>query len=255
TPVRLSVISKKGLYAQGKLAGSPAAFTVLARLNDDGTLTPVPTRVVTNADGTRTIQALVLSDGIYVPINVERQFIDVPANAWYAEEIQQASSLLLLNGVSADRMQPTALTTYYQTLMVALNVLGVTPSKEAQDTKWYDAVLREAALLKLSATASPSADSSINREQTAAILTKTLGAAGLDVTMTAEETAELLKPFADASTITSEYRMSLAVMVKYGILKGTASGKLLPSDGLTRAELAAVALRARTAIDSILSME
>ncbi|WP_337102207.1 glycoside hydrolase family 3 C-terminal domain-containing protein [Paenibacillus sp. YIM B09110] len=255
TPVRLSVISKKGLYAHGKLAGSTAAFTALARLNDDGTLTPVPTRVITNADGTRSMEALVLSDGIYVPINVERQFIDVPADAWYAEEIRQASSLLLLNGVSADRMQPTALTTYYQTLMVALNVLGVTPSKQSQDTKWYDSVLREAALLQLSATAVPSADSSINREQTAAILTKALAAAGLETTMTEEEATELLKSFVDASSITSEYRLSLAVMVKYGILKGTASGKLLPSAGLTRAELAAVALRARTAIESILSIE
>src|SRR5690606_32153654 len=117
-------------------------ITTLARVSEDGTLTPIPSLISLNATGDTVITALVSQSGTYVAVLSRREFSDVAANAWYAQEITLANNLFLINGVSSTKMQPQGPTTVAQTIMVALNVLGITPEKAANDIKWYDSVLR-----------------------------------------------------------------------------------------------------------------
>jgi len=227
---------------------SSSGITTFARLNADGTLTPVPSKI-TNSNGQTHIQALVSTTGIYVPISVSRSFIDIPANAWYTQYIAQASSMLLMNGVSSKTMKPLDKTTMGHTLMVALNVLGLTPEKAANDQKWYDAVLRAAAKNDLMVASYTNAEATISRQRVAEILMQVLNFVEIEIELSQSEIAELLKGFSDMQTASEEARKAMAIMVKYGIFNGKTSNKLAPMDKLTRAELATVALRTRQVIN------
>ncbi|MCR8657020.1 glycoside hydrolase family 3 C-terminal domain-containing protein [Paenibacillus endoradicis] len=238
-------------YALAEIMVSNAnstGITAFARLNADGTLTPVPNKI-TNSNGQTHIDALVSTTGIYVPISVSRSFIDVPANAWYAQYISQVSSMLIMNGVSSKAMKPLDKTTTAHTLMVALNVLGLTPEKAANDQKWYNAVLRTAAKNDLMVSSSSNAEATISRQGVAEILMQVLDFAEIEPELSLFEIAELLKGFSDMQNVSEEDRKAMAIMVKYGIFNGKTSNKLAPMDEITRAELATVALRTRQVID------
>ncbi|HIW34620.1 MAG TPA: glycoside hydrolase family 3 C-terminal domain-containing protein [Candidatus Paenibacillus intestinavium] len=228
---------------------SDLTITAFARLNADGTLTPAPSKMTINANGQVQIDTLVSSAGIYVPISVNRSFVDVPANAWYATYIAQASSMLLMNGVSSNAMKPLDKTTTAHTLMVALNVLGLTPEKATNDRKWYDAVLRTAAENDLTVSSYTNAEATISRQGVAAILKQVLNFAEIEAELSQSEIAQLLKGYSDMDSASVEDKKAMAIMVKYGIFNGKTNNKLAPTDELTRAELATVALRTRQVIN------
>ncbi len=249
--VAITVSEKQGNYAEaevnvGKLAGQSAV--TLAMVSADGKLTPVPSKAVIDKDGNTVIKALVAASGTYVAVSSARQFSDVPASAWFARNVEKANGLLLINGVSDTQMKPAASTTAAQTLMVALNVLGLTPEQKPGDTVWYDAVVRSAFHAGLIESAEFKADYTMTRESMAAILTNALTYAGLDTELSAAEADTLLAGFKDAAKLSKDKRHAMAVAVKYGIFKGTPDGRLLGADALTRAELAAVALRTYEAV-------
>ncbi|WP_162848367.1 glycoside hydrolase family 3 C-terminal domain-containing protein [Paenibacillus nanensis] len=235
--------------AEVKVKGAKQGeITTFARMNADGTLTPVPSIVKTDDNGETILLALVSSEGLYVPLSVSRSFKDVPSEAWYAGVVADATSKLLLNGTGDGNMRPLARTTTAHSLMVALNVLGVTPEKEADDAAWHDAVMRTAEDIGLR-TDDVAPESVMSREGMALILKDALAYAGVETDLADAEADGLLEGFADAHQLSGEGRIAFAAMVKHGIFKGKDDGQLHPASWLTRAELAAVALRAREAID------
>lgn len=238
-------------FVVGNAKGS--AITALARWNEDGTLTPVPSQVTTATNGQVEIRTLVSAGGIYVPISVSRAFKDVPAHAWYASYMAQASSMLLLNGVSENAMKPLDKTTTAHTLMVALNVLGLTPAKAENDRKWYDAVLRTADEYNLTIASYSSPEAAITRQGVAAILTQVLDYAEVEITVTQSEVDQQLSGFSDMKNRSENDRKAMAILVKYGIFNGKSSDKLAPNDELTRAELATIAIRTRQVINQQIS--
>ncbi|MEK4251093.1 glycoside hydrolase family 3 C-terminal domain-containing protein [Paenibacillus sp. FSL W7-1287] len=228
---------------------SASRLTALAILNDDGTLTPVPSKVRTTSNGQTQVQALVSTGGIYVPIAAKRSFIDVPVDAWYASYIAEASSLLLMNGVSSNAMKPLEKTTTGQTVMVALNVLGIAPEKLDDDRKWYDAVLRTAEQHKLLNSEQLDPEEVISRQGVAAILTQVLRYAEVETELSQNEIDDLLKDYSDIQNSSLADRKAMAILVKYGIFNGKSNVKLAPHDELTRAELATLALRIRQVVN------
>ncbi|WP_341279159.1 glycoside hydrolase family 3 C-terminal domain-containing protein [Paenibacillus sp. FSL H8-0537] len=251
--VAITVSGKQGNYAEatvnaGKQTGQ--SELTLALVGADGKLTPVPSKATIDQDGNTVIKALVSSSGTYVIVSSTRRFTDVPGSAWFAHNIEKANGLLLINGVSETQMKPAASTTAAQTLMVALNVLGLTPEQKAGDTKWYDAVVRSASDAGLIESAAFQAEKAITRESMAEILTNALAYAGFDTELSASEASALLADFKDAAKLSNDKRNAMAVAVKYGIFKGTPDGRLLGAATLTRAELAAVALRTYEAVTS-----
>ncbi|MHA7965829.1 glycoside hydrolase family 3 C-terminal domain-containing protein [Paenibacillus sp. CAU 1782] len=249
--VAVTVSEKQGNYAEavvnvGKLTGQNAV--TLALVSGDGKLTPVPGKAAIDKDGNTIIRALVAASGTYVAISSARQFSDVPANAWFAKNVEKANGLLLINGVSETQMKPAASTTAAQTLAVALNVLGLTPEQKAGDTVWYDAVVRTAHAAGLIDSEAIKDDYAITRESMAAILMNALTYAGLPTELSAAEVNALLAGFKDAAELSAENRYAMAVAVKYSIFIGTPDGRLLSGNALTRAELAVVALRTYEAV-------
>jgi beta-glucosidase len=255
-PVGIKISKLSGAHAAATVTVEKDAgkkVTALAMVADDGTLTPVPSQITTDASGKTVIKALVSLSGTYVAVNSERAFTDVAAKAWYAEEIAKANSLLLINGVSSTTMQPGAPTTKAQTLMVALNVLGIAPQKSEEGAKWYDAVVKAASEHKLVSYSTLASDTPMSREGMAAVLANALQYAGIDITLNESEVSKQLQGFSDAASISKENRAAMAIAVKYGIFKGNPSQQLLPSGTITRAELAAVALRTHSAIIALIS--
>ncbi|MGO4543376.1 glycoside hydrolase family 3 C-terminal domain-containing protein [Paenibacillus sp. 2TAB23] len=254
-PVSIKVNQLSGSYATATVTVEKEAgkkVTALALVADDGTLTPVPGKLTTDASGKTVIKALVSKSGTYVAISSEREFTDVAASAWYASEIAKANSLLLINGVTTSTMQPSAPTTKAQTLMVALNVLGIAPITSTSDTKWYDAVVRAAGQLKLVDYSTLASDTPMSREGMAAVLANALKHAGVDIALSDAEVSKLLQSYKDASSISKENRSAMAIAIKYGIFKGTPAQQLLPASTITRAELAAVALRTQGTIVNLI---
>ncbi|WP_138752575.1 glycoside hydrolase family 3 C-terminal domain-containing protein [Paenibacillus sinopodophylli] len=255
-PVAIKVSQLSGSYAAATVTIEKDAgqkITALALVADDGTLTPVPSKITTDASGKTVIKALVSTSGTYVAVSSDRQFTDVAAAAWYAGEIAKANSLLLINGVTASTMQPGSPTTKAQTLMVALNVLGISPDKNAEDARWYDAVVRAASKHRLVSYSALTADTPMSREDMAAVLAKALQHAGIAIKLSDAEVSKLLQDFSDAASISQENRAAMAIAVKYGIFKGNPSQQLQPDSTITRAELAAVALRTQSAIVKLIS--
>lgn len=255
-PVGIKVKDLKGSYATATISIQSEAgkkVTALAMVAADGTLTPVPSRITTDTSGKSIITALVSLSGTYVTVSSERMFTDVPVKAWYADEIAKASSLLLINGLTSSTMQPGASTTKAQTLMAALNVLGITPVKNESDVKWYDEVVRTASQHRLVNYTKLAIDTPMSREGMADVLVNALRYAGLDITLSEGEVNKLLQGFSDTAGISKENRTAMAVAVKYGIFKGNSAQQLLPSSTITRAELAAVAIRTYNVIIDLIS--
>lgn len=255
-PVGIEIGKLNGSYATATVTIEKEAgkkVTTLALVADDGTLTPVPSQITTDASGKTVIKALVSLSGTYAAVSSERKFTDVAAHAWYADEIAKANSLLLVNGVTPSKMQPGAPTTKAQTLMVALSVLGLSPEKNAADAKWYDSVVRAAGQHGLVSYSTLTADTPMSRQGMAAVLANALRYAGVDITLSETEVSGLLQGFTDAAGISAENRTAMAVAIKYGIFKGTPAQQLQPSGTITRAELAAVALRTHSVIVGLIS--
>jgi len=254
-PVHLSIEAHDGAYVPvelelGRLTG--ALPTTLARVGEDGKLTPVPSQLSVDANGRTIARAWVVADGTYIAVRSARAFVDVPAGAWYADSIKAANGLLLIQGVSDTRMEPGAQTTAAQTLIVALHVLGITPESAESDQKWYDAVLRTAADVGLIDTASIAADAPMSRAAMAEALTRALAYAGVADTLDAATVDRLLSGYRDATDLRPEERAAMALAIHHGIFQGTPQGLLHGASTLTRAELATVALRTRAALEELL---
>ncbi|NOU62843.1 carbohydrate-binding protein [Paenibacillus sp. LMG 31461] len=251
SPIKISIEHKNGLYVVAKVNVTPAIgqiITTLARVNDDGSLSPVPSMITTDANGNTVIQSMVSSEGLYVPVSVQRHFTDVPDNAWYAKDVAEASGLLLINGVTETTVDPSSATSAAQTLMVALNVLGVSPEKQSGDSTWFEAVVRTANKLGLIEYSSLPSDKPNSRGEMALVLTNVLKSAGIDVSLSDNEVNALLNGYSDAKDANAEHRKALAVMLKQGILIGISANEIAPNDVLTRAQLATVAIRTRNII-------
>jgi len=231
-----------------KLNTAQGVPTALVRVNSDGSLTPVPSKLVVASDGGYQLQAVVASSGLYVPVTVSRSFRDVASTSWYAPYIADASSLLLMNGVSSTSMKPMELTTRAHVYMVALNMLGLSPEKQSSDKLWYDSVNRTITNEGLKLASHTTLTEEVTRQEIAAITQLVLQHANIPTELTTAEVNQLLASYNDADQLTATERASLALMVKYGIYNGKSSSSIAPHDQLTRAELATIALRTRQAI-------
>lgn len=102
----------------------------------------MPGVLTKDTNGNKVWKVLLNQGGTYVAIHSLREFVDVKPSAWYAKDIAKANSLLLINGVSERSMQPQGTTTSAQTLMAALNAIGIEPMGAAANEKWFDPILR-----------------------------------------------------------------------------------------------------------------
>jgi uncharacterized repeat protein (TIGR02543 family) len=213
-------------------------ITTMAVLNDDGTLTPVPT--VVNEDGT--VTALVTGSATLVPLNVEANFTDLnytPEYAYVAEEINKAAAMMIIEGRGNGVFDPNAQVTTQESVTMFLRAVGVPVQYETALTTGQAHGLN-------SANAVPTAPTT--RIDAAELIVNALKDVGMKPTVSEAETAALLAQFSDVSALSAEERQALAICVKLGIFKGYGNGTIGPKDLLLRSHMASLSVRLQNVI-------
>ncbi len=189
-------------------------------------------------------------------------FMDVPKNAWYAENIEKAVELGLFNGVDSNRFAPEAYLTRGMVATILWRYDGspktenLTPADFgftdlAEEDWYYDGALwaveqgiftgfqvEDSYLFKATAP--------ITREQMATVLCRYIDYKGFETQSYPSVTIK--GRFVDEDLISdwALYGMSWCLDVHNGIMEGTGSGNyryLKPQDEITRAEAATMMVR------------
>ena len=171
-------------------------------------------------------------------------FTDVPAEAWYYDELYYAWYNGLINGTSATAFEPAATTTRAQAVTVLYriagtpNVSGLTePFTDVSDSHWaHDAIVcayQNAVVNGYTATTF-GPDDGLTRGQFVAIMYRYAGS---------PKTSGDLGVFSDSADIPDGFRNAVRWAVANDIVTGYADGTFRPNDVITRAQLAAILAR------------
>ena len=171
-------------------------------------------------------------------------FVDVPADAWYYNELCYSWLTGLIKGTSDIEFTPAAITTRAQAVTVLYrmagspNVSGLTePFTDVPDNYWArDAIIwayENAIISGYTATTFGPSDK-LTRGQFVTIMHRYAGtpAASGD-----------LGAFSDAADIASGYRNAVRWAVANGVISGYNNGTFRPNTVITRAQLAAILAR------------
>ena len=234
-PVVATIIPLNGMNASD--------VTTMAMLNDDGTLTPVITRV--NTDGT--ISVIITGDVTLIPLSVVSEFTDI-AEHWAQQEINHAASMMIIEGVGDGVFDPSASVTNAAAVTMILRALGIFADRNApaqsgiDQTMWYAVNMNTAAYRGwISNGIEP--DTPMSRIETAGLIVAALRDLGMSPSINIDEISPLLAQFEDLDDLTESEREQLAICVRLGIFRGNGDGTIGPRDELTRAGMATLAVR------------
>jgi GH35 family endo-1,4-beta-xylanase len=237
TPITLGVIPEtdKGLIAVSIPIPTGTKFTAIISPNADGSFTTVPTYT----DKSGTVYVFVNEAKTLIPVTITTAYSDVPENHWSAKFVRTASELGIIFGFGDSTFKPDATVTNQQTVAMFMRTVGFNAE--------YDTVLSTAAAQGIKSAAGLNNNDFTSRAVSAVLIKDTLAALKVDVSLTEEEKASILKPFIDLEGLTEEETLSIAVAVKYGILVGTYVGKdystMRPEMSLTRSQMATISVQ------------
>jgi len=211
-----------------------ADMTTMAMLNEDGTLTPVPTRV----DGYGNVLVLISGDVTLVPLNVEANFTDIDLGTQFehvTEEINRAASMMIVQGRGNGRFVPDALVTGREAVTMILRAMGV-------PVEWATA-METAAVYGLIDEDTIAADDVISRIETAIMVSKALYSLGLNYDISPAYAVERLSGFSDIIYLSDDEMVALATTVDFGIFRDVGGGTLSPDQSLQRSAIASLVVR------------
>ena len=170
---------------------------------------------------------------------------DVKPGDWYYEVIDEAALLGILNGTGYYRFEPGRATTRAMAVTMLYRLAAPEDSFErielpdvSPTSYCYDAVCwAYFSGIEDGAESGFRPAEDITKEELAVMLARLLGAEG-------EADVSLLAEHPDGGDVSEWAERGVAACLRLGILKGTSSGKLKPQKGATRAETAAMLLRA-----------
>ncbi len=179
-------------------------------------------------------------------VTVTKQFKDVIPDGWYVSAVQYAVDNGLFFGVSDNEFAPDEAMNRAMLVTVLWRIEG-RPAVSAENTfndvpagKWYtDAVIwaSENGVVYGTGEGKFSPEDEITREQMATILYRYAKKKGYDTTASTD-----LNTFPDSSDTSSFARDALSWACGAGLIFGS-DGKLLPQDGASRAQVAAILMR------------
>ena len=174
-------------------------------------------------------------------------FADVPATAWYHDEVEYVVENGLMNGTSSTTFRPDAVMTraMIATILYRLEGQPAVSAKDLFTDVGGDAYYVNAAawaasngIVTANADATFQPNGAVTREQLAAIFYAYAQYKGYDTTALADVSA-----YADAASISSSALTAVQWAVEAGLLNGTSAVTLSPSDYTTRAQAAAILSR------------
>jgi len=208
----------------------PADVTVMAILNDDGTLTPVPTRIIGGK-----IVVILLEDAILVPLAVSATFSDLAhVSDAVKNEILKAASLAIVEGFPGGEFRPSEQVTVQQAVAMFLRAAGIKVD--------YATAMETGVEYKFIAEGM-TAGAPMTRIQAAQLIVNALVYFGHTCALTDEEIDGYLAPFPDVDELSAAERKALASCVMHGIFKGHTDGTMRPGEVLNRSQMASLAIR------------
>ena len=175
-------------------------------------------------------------------------FADVPASAWYADEVAKAFSNGYVNGVAAGIFAPEQDMTRAEFAKVVANMAGYGYSLEATyptqfsdvpADAWFAGAVEWAARYGIiNGTSATTFDpyGTITREQIATMLYRYAGNG-------AQADLSVLDQFDDADQVSAYAENAMAWAIEKGYMNGTSDTTLAPQETATRAQIAAMAVR------------
>lgn len=244
--VKLSV---KAQVDGNKTWGTLIGYTVLWSSSNEKVATVDNTgKVVAKGVGTATITATVGGKTATCTVNVYGNdatvgFVDVPANAWYANAVNTAAAKGLMNGTGNNKFEPLKTVQRSQVAAIVWNiegapaVTGTTPFTDVAADAWYAQAVTWAYQNKVVSGTSATTfapNQNITRQDFAVVLYNKAGkpAASAD-----------LSKFVDASKINSWAQDAVKWAVSKGIINGNDKNELNPTGTLTRAEAASIIVK------------
>ena len=210
---------------------STSGITTMAILNEDGSLTPVPTRVTANGD----VVVMLTEDAVLVPLNVQASFSDlVHVAAHVSDEIKRAASLMVVEGYPDGTFHPGQQVTVQEAVTMFLRASGV-------PVEWASAMDTGVDSGFIGSGAIPT--DPMSRIAAAQLIVDALGHFDMKFHMEAAEISSLLAPFDDLGGLSGPQREAMAACVKVGIFKGMNANTMNPGGVLNRSQMASLAVR------------
>ena len=201
------------------------AGTVVVLVKTDGTEAVIKTSL-TSEDGV----VVTLSDGDTVKIvDNSKNFADVPAGYWGAEEIAFASSRELMSGTGSAIFAPNAAMTRGMMVTLLARLEGVDTSASEP---WYQ-IGRQWAM-ENGISDGTNMEQTLTREQLATMLWRYAGSPGASAD---------LNGYTDAGSISSWASEAMTWAVETGLVNGVGGSSLAPQGTATRAQVAAILMR------------
>ncbi|GMK43279.1 hypothetical protein PghCCS26_04060 [Paenibacillus glycanilyticus] len=228
----------------GKPALKPTAAVVIG---SDGSVTPVPTTFVTDANGNVTAIIRTNHNSVYAVLAINKSFADTKGH-WAEKEISALASSLILNGETADRFAPEQQLTRAEWVAMLTRALGLTAGnpansfKDVTENAWYAnavAAATEAGIIQGFTDGTFRPNDKITRQQLAVTAANVLAFVGKSQAAGADQLAALK----DGSEIAAWAADAVAQSLKSGLIKGTPEGYYYPDKTATRAEAATILYR------------
>ena len=177
--------------------------------------------------------------------NINTVFADVQNNVWYSEAIAYVYNNGMMNGTEKG-FEPNAATTRAMivTMLHRLNgtpAAGVANFADVADGQWFSEAVAWAAangVVNGYSETKFAPNDEITREQLAAILYRYAQFKGLNVSAKGD-----LSGFADGAAVSDWAVEAMQWAVGAGLLNGNEQGRLAPTSGATRAEVAMMLMR------------
>ncbi|MCD9026452.1 M4 family metallopeptidase [Cohnella silvisoli] len=191
-------------------------------------------------------------NSIYTIIENKKSFADIPKNFWASADIELLASKSIMKGVTASEFKPNGIVTRAEMASLLTRALGLSPDKKAaafSDVKpddWFAGAVGAAAKAHImdgfsNHTFKP--QQTITREQMCMMIQNALKFVDKEKQISKEKQKQILSPFMDNGTISSDAQASVASVVEAGIMKGYSADKFAPTQTITRAQAAAIIKR------------
>lgn len=215
----------------------------------DGNIVPLPTRI-SKENGKTFAFIYSLTNSVYAVIENDKTFSDIQEH-WAKNDIEQAASKLIVQGVSESSFEPNKQITRAEFTAMLVRALGLhsfdQPASftDVKSSQWYYETASIAEVYGLVTASKDSEyipDGKLSREEAMVLLAKAMKLAGLETTITDREAAQHLSLFKDHALLAPSAKTAAALNVKYGIIMGN-QGLLTPDNVITRAEMTVILQR------------
>lgn len=182
----------------------------------------------------------------------DAKFTDVSSSSWYAEAVGQVVNQELFLGTPDGTFEPDATTTRSMMVTVLHRLAGLPEAAasagftDVAATAWYASAVDWAAETGVTfgtSTKTFTPGRVLTREELVSMLYRYAQNTGADVS------GADLSGYPDAASVSGFAKEAMAWAVKNGIILGTDKGTLAPKTAASRAELAAVIVRAAALLD------